>query len=226
MTKEITKLTNDKAKNLKILKDFYVNDWGGLDSYVKNDKILYEIFKKDHDNKDFIIHARVGMLSEMYSARVDNIPDMVEILKKEKGEHEYKSIHDKYCGSKNGNKDLKSFISKYVHWYNEVNNYKAIPIYDSEVREMIFDSFEKTQNGKRTIINVNDKNFTKNSLRTIDSLFEAIDKYIEMHFNDKGTHREKVQIKDLHEEVSIYRLVDKFLWLSSKKKLPNSDKKN
>jgi hypothetical protein len=216
---------------LGFLKHFYVKVWGSYVDYVENDLVLYEIFKKGNDEKDFIIEARIAVLDKMYGTRIKAFRKITEIFKEniKNDKNKFDSIIESLVNQKidNGNTERQfyvqaetSFVSKYFHWYNEVNNSEVSPIYDGNVK-----------NGLKKYV------FGEN-IKDMGTLKESIDKFIgNLELKDDkinseslvGTNRiidwgnfsriENYESKEnncLYNNVSIYRLIDKFLWLTYK----------
>jgi len=218
---------------LGFLKHFYVKVWGSYVDYVENDLVLYEIFKKGNDEKDFIIEARVAVLDKMYGTQIKAIRKIINTFKSDIENKDFDSIINVLSNQKNEQKENNcttemqfsvrketSFVSKYFHWYNEVNDGDASPIYDGNVK-----------NGLKKYV------FGEN-IKDMGTLKESIDKFIgNLELKDDkinseslvGTNRiidwgnfsriENYESKEnncLYNNVSIYRLIDKFLWLTYK----------
>lgn len=236
------------------LKDFYVKVWGEYVSYYENDKKLYKIFNKDHDGKDFIIEARVGLLNSMYGTRIEEIVEIVGIIRKAHGKEglnsegftqkcldsairEVRKVKEKSKKEKTSTKirEERSFFSKYFHWYNEVNDFPALPIYDKNVRVgALFYQFgnnkeclkkwpeiskgEKEEGKNKSIDYYGSENVRKKL--TYEKLCKLIERFISKIGIDlcgSGLAKHRVFICDCERKVSIYRLVDKFLWLTYKR---------
>ena len=222
---EIKKIQNYKSDEgfgvgaLGFLKHFYVKVWGSYVDYVENDLVLYEIFKKENDDEKFIIEARIAVLDKMYGTRIKAFRKITEIFKKniKNEENNFDSIIESLVNQKidNGNTERQfyvqaetSFVSKYFHWYNEVNNGDASPIYDGNVKN----GLEKYGFGE--------------NIKDMGTLKESINEFIgnmglegATRINIKNKKIENFQNKEhdcLYENISIYRLVDKFLWLTYK----------
>ena len=215
---------------LGFLKHFYVKVWCSYADYVENDLVLYEIFKKGNDEKDFIIEARVAVLDKMYGTRIKAFRKIVETFKEKNKENNFDSIIESLVNQKiyNGDKERQfyvqietSFVSKYFHWYNEVNDYgNASPIYDGNVKN----GLEKYVFGE----NIKDMGTLKESNDKFIGNLELKDDKINSEslvganrINDWGNFSriENYESKEnncLYNNVSIYRLVDKFLWLTYK----------
>ena len=74
---------------------------------------------------------------------------------------EYDCVFEKY--TTNENNKLQSFISKYCHWYNEVNNFQATPIIDKHIKSALKC---KTYDDVKKNINLINKNLKlENDLR-------------------------------------------------------------
>ena len=220
---EIKEYKNDFGVGaLGFLKHFYVEVWGSYADYVENDLVLYEIFKKGNDEKDFIIEARVAVLDKMYGTRIKAFRKITEIFKEnikndKNNKNNFDSIIESLVNQKidNGNTERQfyvqaetSFVSKYFHWYNEVNNSEVSPIYDGNVK-----------NGLKKYV------FGEN-IKDMGTLKESINEFIgNMGLegttrinikNKKITNFQEEELDCLYENISIYRLVDKFLWLTYK----------
>jgi hypothetical protein len=198
--------------NLNFLIEFYEKVWFEYASHKKNDEMLYELFNKKNGNEDFMLCARIYTLSGMYSARVYNVHDMLEAIRCAHAKQElYNSdILENYC-KKEGNHKLISFISKYCHWYNEVNNIgQATPIYDGNVRDAL-KHYKCETNGK---------------IKDYEGLKDGVDEFIKEVVKESSDTVISLPIGGLHTQLSIYRLVDKFLWLSYKVKEPSKNDSN
>lgn len=238
---EIEKIQNYKSEKdfgvgaLGFLKHFYVKVWGSYVDYVENDLVLYEIFKKENDDEKFIIEARIAVLDKMYGTRIKAFRKITEIFKEnikndKNNKNNFDSIIESLVNQKiyNGDKERQfyvqietSFVSKYFHWYNEVNDYgNASPIYDGNVKN----GLEKYVFGK----NIKDMGDLKESIDKFIVNLELKDDKINSEslvganrINDWGNFSriENYESKEnncLYNNVSIYRLVDKFLWLTYK----------
>ncbi len=185
-------------KNLDILISFYNNVWGGYAEYVDYDKALYCMFKKDNEG-NFSKMAKVVVLNKMYSAGMKDV--QLESFVKDFDWVISGRQYKKYGGDYKSNQ-LLSLESKLCHWNNEVNDKsKTSPIYDNNVRVVIshYTGVSKSSmNG----------NF-KDTKKAVD---DFITKYLGGDIKDPIT----VTVEGLPSEISIYRLVDKFLWLSYK----------
>jgi hypothetical protein len=192
-------LTENKEQNLEILKEFYQKDWGGKRN-TDNDKLLYEVFK----NKD--INERCIELNAKYSTRIGvkngNIKKIAEIISTETDinpDQLLKKLKEEKLPN------YKSFISKYCHWYYEVyQNEKHYPIFDTYVRYgLIY------------------YGIVYHYIDDFSPLHNSIDHFISTYLPNKGSDR--VELKtSLHHKISVYRLVDKFLWLQYKQSINNA----
>ena len=205
---------------LGFLKHFYFKVWGSYADYVENDLVLYEIFKKGNDEKDFIIEARIAVLDKMYGTRIKAFRKITEIFKEKNIKNEknyFDSIIKSLVNQKIDNGDTErqfyvqvetSFVSKYFHWYNEVNNGDASPIYDGNVKN----GLEKYGFGE----NIKDMGTLKESINEfIGNMGLEGTTRINIK-NKKITNFQEEELDCLYENISIYRLVDKFLWLTYK----------
>ncbi len=196
MNKKTTYVSKDKI-NRDFLIGFYKEVWLKFEHYVNNDKVLYELFKKDHDDKEFILHARICALSSMYAAAIDNIPHMLETIKNCNNKLVHDEILTRYADD-GKNYNLISFISKYCHWYNEVNHVEeSTPIYDVNVRNAL-------------------KHYGCEKIKNYEGLKDGTKKFIQEIGGVSFNTIIPLSIDGLHTELSIYRIVDKFLWLSYK----------
>ena len=237
---EIEKIQNYKSEKdfgvgaLGFLKHFYVKVWGSYVDYVENDLVLYEIFKKENDDEKFIIEARIAVLDKMHGTRIKAFRKITEIFKEnikndKNNKNNFDSIIESLVNQKidNGNTERQfyvqaetSFVSKYFHWYNEVNNSEVSPIYDGNVKN----GLEKYVFGE----NIKDMGTLKESNDKFIGNLELKDDKINSEslvganrINDWGNFSriENYESKEnncLYNNVSIYRLVDKFLWLTYK----------
>ena len=208
----------DKAGNFKKLINFYTNIWAGAKEgkYLKNDIELYELFKKDDEIE------KCKNLNQLYFAGIPKEKDdktlkkIVEnIINPEinnlSPENLLKALNE--YNIKNDDKEklslYQSFISKYCHWHHEVNISKNhFPIFDKNVKySLVY------------------YQMTGAEIKKYEHLKYFVDKFIEEYLSEKlvGVNRIELKLKIkieknnvpelLHEEISIYRLVDKFLWL-------------
>jgi len=191
--------------NIVSLKKFYCEVWCKLDKITDSDKILYKIFNSELDKNPHINLTRIATLSKLYYAPVDNISDMIEVINECMEEHECNNKNCKkileydcviYKYTSKGNNKLQSFISKYCHWYNEVNNRQATPIIDKYIKSALHCKNYNDVNDKINSIIANLK--TQNNQR-ID-----LDNCISLGDNI------------LYQNISIYRLIDKYLWTYQK----------
>jgi hypothetical protein len=194
-------LPHDKI-NLDDLITFYNNVWGEYKEYVENDKSLYFIFDKKNEHI-FSKRVKVLTLNKMYSAGLDDIQ-----INNFCNKFEWDITCEKYQKNGDNGKAKKqiSIESKLCHWNSEVNNLEnAVPIYDRNVRKAL--SYYKIKAEKNTV------DFLK--------IKSQIDTFISKFLGKKETV--KVNVDGLPPQISIYRLVDKFLWLSYKMRY-NEDK--
>jgi len=236
---EIEKIQNYKSEEgfgngaLGFLRHFYVKVWGSYADYVENDLVLYEIFKKGSDNEKFIIEARIAVLDKMYGTQIKAIRKIINTFKNDKNNKNFDLIinalneQKKKQNENNCNTEMQflvrkeiSFVSKYFHWYNEVNSGDASPIYDGNVREglKIYCEDENINNMERLKGRIDvfigelelkiDKN-NPNKLNGTDRINNRVDFPKIKNFKNE-------EHNCLYENISIYRLVDKFLWLTYK----------
>ena len=185
---------NNNDKNLEILKNFYSDVFQKYEEYLENDNALYFIFNPKNNNF-FSDNVKGFILNEMYSAMVKS-KDLFQVINAATNKkNDYDSNNNRY----------PSFRSKFEHWKNEVNTTnEASPINDSHVRNML---------NKYGIEKI--KYISSNYSDSQKILKEAVDKFIKKFLNKEGTNR--IELKtDFHDSISIYRLVDKFLWLQGK----------
>ncbi len=202
--------------NLEILRKFYIDVWAKYTPYVENDRALYFIFNHKND-AIFSNRVRGFILNEMYSAFVHDthlnevINDYCNFHTSEDVNKEILNLKEQVKLNKSKNEKIEidrnypSFLSKFSHWRFEANQLwkDACPIYDNHVRKALKcgNSYENVKAGI--------EKFIKEKLK-INNLSEPI----------------TLKIDGLHEEISIYRLVDKFLWLSGKIMKYQKDKEN
>ena len=229
---------NDKEGNFKKLINFYTNIWAGakdgkkkkliikscdyssdsqcgkleikdlqLKKYLENDKELYGLFKKNNKKEK----EKCQKLNQFYFAGIKNTKHLeiiIEIIR----DLPDKEICPQGLLLKIKEKKLslyQSFISKYCHWHHEVNISKNhFPIFDNNVKySLVYYQMTGTE------------------IKKYKHLKYFVDKFIEEYLPEKlvGVDRIKLKLEikiektvdpnSLHEEISIYRLVDKFLWL-------------
>ncbi len=238
--------------SLAFLKDFYTKVWGVFDEYVENDVMLYNLFNENKDEKDLAIKARVGILNSMYSTQINKIGKIIEIITEEDNKYSVESIQNALNKIKDLNKregkkinEVRSFFSKYFHWYNEVNYLEnALPIYDLNVLVGAF-IYKEILKPDIKVFNFKRKNFKNifgiggfvnndkaldlkyvgnNCKKKIDYL-KLKEKYLDLIIKSLKIENKIINLEDptkdsqkncLYENISIYRLVDKFLWLTYK----------
>lgn len=141
--------------------------------------------------------------------------------------------------------EVQSFFSKYFHWYNEVNYLEnALPIYDLNVLVGAF-IYKEILKPDIKVFNFKRKNFKNifgiggfvnndkaldlkyvgnNCKKKIDYL-KLKEKYLDLIIKSLKIENKIINLEDptkdsqkncLYENISIYRLVDKFLWLTYK----------
>ena len=196
----------NKQNNLKILINFYNNVWCKLDHYYENDKLLYSLFSSNN----YSPRLKALLLNKLYSAGMRDIQlinfadqiESVDLLKIEA--NQYTGLYND--GSVFSSK-LTSLESKYLHWKNEVSDSQFSPIFDSNVKNEL-------------------KKYQKNSIITFSDLKKSIDHFIREYLSINDPENQSIELNcELHNKISIYRLVDKFLWLSNKIRIIG-DKKN
>lgn len=210
--------------SLNFLKKFYKEVWAKSSSYGENDKKLYEIFKKEHDEKEFIIETRVLLLDYMYGTQIKSVLEIIDIIRDKKPSEGFKSdsvnnMLNEVKIKKQTNPKIRyetSFFTKYCHWYNEVNNKEPMPIYDKNVRVGL-----SIYNGTKDFECAR-KESSKIKYDS-DSFGKEIKKFMENLDLLKLLQNGKIDLGDgFPKQVSVYRLVDKFLWLMYKIKI-NAD---
>lgn len=243
--------------SLAFLKDFYTNVWGAFDEYVENDVMLYNLFNENKDENDLAIKARVGILNSMYSTQINKIGKIIEIITEEDNKYSVESIQNALNKIKDLNKregkkinEVRSFFSKYFHWYNEVNyQNNALPIYDLNVlvgafiyKEILQPDIKDFNFKRKDFTRIDFKNIFKikgsvnndkalnlkyvgnNCKKKIDYL-TLKDDYLDTIIKSLKIENKIINLEDptkdsqkncLYENISIYRLVDKFLWLTYK----------
>jgi len=123
-----------------------------------------------------------------------------------------------YTGLKNNGSSryshLISLESKFLHWSSEVSYQESLPIYDNNVKN------ELKIAKKHYFKNYNNNLFDDKVFSKIPNEFEKFNLkiicYIKNYLLQDPDVRIPLKIDRLHNEVSIYRLVDKFLWLNNK----------
>ena len=195
---EIIKLKKNNSKeNLTILKDFYVNVWAKFERYRENDVFLYVLFK----NKKVSERIKIEILNKFYSAGMKDV--QIYSFIENKKNLKLNTIGDFEYEYKNHKKTkLISLESKYLHWKDEVNGSKnSYPIYDSKVRNEL-------------------KLYSLQSKLNYSDLKAKIDEFIKTYLgNEVRSFVDINEIDGLPKSISIYRLVDKFLWLNNKFRL-------
>jgi len=266
--KKYTVEAQNKNGALDFLKDFYVNVWGIYQEYTENDVILYNLFDKQYDGNELIIEARVGLLDSMYSTNINNISQIIEIIRSISCNinNGYSAkcvncsidlIQNKKSNNKNSIKtnESVSFFSKYFHWYNEVNKFDPIPIYDLNVRIglIIYNFFDSSNESFQCFMKncfnhnfnryIDEEKLERNTMRlkesnneedlklgylksetikkrmNYDNVGKLLDGLIKKLDIDKETKRIDITAnlnQKLTTNISIYRLVDKYLWLTYK----------
>ena len=195
---EIIKLKKNNSKeNLTILKDFYVNVWAKFERYRENDVFLYVLFK----NKKVSERIKIEILNKFYSAGMKDV--QIYSFIENKKNLKLNTIGDfEYEYKKHKKTKLISLESKYLHWKDEVNGSKnSYPIYDSKVRNEL-------------------KLYSLQSKLNYSDLKAKIDEFIKTYLgNEVRSFVDINEIDGLPKSISIYRLVDKFLWLNNKFRL-------
>jgi hypothetical protein len=220
---------NDKEGNFKKLINFYTNIWAVAEDgkYLKNDKKLYELFKKDNKYKE---EVKCENLNKFYSAGIKkkrHLQNIIEIIN---------LSEEKICpqGLLLEIKEKKlslyqSFISKYCHWHHEVNKSENhFPIFDKNVKyslvyyQMTVTEIKKYERLKYFVDKFIEEYLPK-EYKSLDDEYKIKNRNESRHEKLVGVDRIKLKLEikigendvpnSLHEEISIYRLVDKFLWL-------------
>jgi hypothetical protein len=187
-----------------------------LKKYLENDKNLYESFKKDNEIK------KCQKLNQLYFAGIPKkkngktlniiVENIIKPNIKNLSPENLLNDLNEHNNNKTGSEKLslyQSFISKYCHWHHEVN-----------ISENHFPIFDK--NVKYSLVYYQ---MTGAEIKKYEHLKYFVDKFIEEYLPKKLTGANRIELKLeikieknnvpelLHEEISIYRLVDKFLWL-------------
>ena len=213
----------NKKGSIAFLTNFYTEVWAKYTSYSENDKKLYEIFSKEYD-KDFMVDARVCLLNWMYGTRINSTRNIIKIIKKFENSFDSDSVNKMLLEvdgvKKEGDEHIRnetSFFSKYCHWYNEVNNKTPLPIYDQNVRVglLIYEGYDDSDKIKKRSFK------EKQNINYVDGpegFLERMNLFITKQLELKEVNcRVTINLSDgLKTEVSIHRLVDKFLWLMYK----------
>lgn len=219
---------NDKEGNFKKLINFYTNIWAGAKEgkYLENDKELYELFKKNNEIK------KCKDLNQLYFAGIkkkEHLKIIIEIIKKLSDEEI--CPQELLLEIKKEKLSLyQSFISKYCHWHCEVNESENhFPIFDKNVKyslvyyQMTGAEIKKYEHLKYFV----DKFIEEYLPEKYENLDDKYKKNRDESCHEKLVGADRVKLKleikikiekndathSLHEEISIYRLVDKFLWL-------------
>lgn len=227
----------DKAGNFIKLKNFYTNIWAGAKDgkYLKNDIELYELFK----NNDEI--EKCKNLNQLYFAGIPKEKDdktlkkIVEnIINPEinnlSPENLLKALNE--YNIKNDDKEklslYQSFISKYCHWHHEVNISKNhFPIFDKNVKySLVYYQMTgaeiKNYEHLKYFVDKFIEEYLPDKYENLDDKYKIDDR--DKSRPEKLTGVDRINLKleineeidsknTLHKEISIYRLVDKFLWL-------------
>ncbi len=189
---------DNKEQNLEILKVFYNKVWMSDKRYVDNDRALYFIFKQSNKGI-FSDNVKGFILNEMYSAFVKN-KDLFAVIDSviKKQESKVELFHPETEEITASDNNYPSFRSKFDHWNNEINTNTSTPINDSHVRGKL------EEYGYQRIL-----------YNQYDSLKNTIDTFIKDYLGTTIEGINRIDLKtDFHDTISIYRLVDKFLWLS------------
>lgn len=212
--------TDNASQNLNIIISFYQDVWSKYQTYYYNDIALYEIFRNKNNN--FHDFCKISILNNFYSAGMNNIQiyEFVDNLSK----LDLANVGiTKYCGIKNdGSKycsHLLSLESKFLHWSKELSGDKSVPIYDNNViNELkIAKKLYKINHNNDLFSGLDSHNKTEFSIFIL-KINLYITKYLRL---DNPEDRIPLEIDNLHKKVSIYRLVDKFLWLNNKFRVLN-----
>ena len=195
----------NKHSNLEILIDFYKNVWCEYNHYYENDKLLYSLFSSNN----YSPRLKALILNKLYSAGMKDIQlinfseqiESVDLLKIEA--NQYTGLYND--GSVFSSK-LISLESKYLHWKNEVSDSQFSPIFDSNVKNEL-------------------KKYQKNSIITFTDLKQSIYNFIKEYLSINDPENQRIELKcGLHHAASVYRLVDKYLWLSNKIRMISDNK--
>lgn len=198
----------NKEANLQTLIHFYNSVWGVYEEYVENDKALYFIFD-DKNSAIFSKRAKVIILNTMYSAGMKDVQkdDFVDNFDWTVSGKKYKKNGGDYRSTQ-----LLSLESKLCHWKSEVNNQsKALPIYDNNVKWGL--DYYRQDKLRRDSQNSRNARYQR-----FPALQKAVDEFITKYLGKEGSDviQTQKEVEGLPNAISIYRLVDKFLWLSYK----------
>lgn len=196
----------NKQDNLEILINFYHKVWCKLDYYYENDMLLYSLFS----SKKYSPRLKALILNKLYSAGMKDI-QLINFSEKIENLNTSEIGTNHYLGLGNEDAEFKSKLtsleSKYLHWENEVSGSQFSPIFDSNVKNEL-------------------KKYTKFKIDNFSNLKEAIDHFIREYLSINDPEKQSIELNcELHNRISIYRLVDKFLWLSNKIRIIG-DKRN
>jgi hypothetical protein len=220
----------DKAGNFKKLINFYTNIWADPknDKYLKNDKELYESFKKNDEEK------KCKQLNQFYSAGIKKKRhlEIIQDLLSEKEEIYPQAL---FLKIKEKLPLYKSFISKYCHWHHEVNkSQNHFPIFDKNVKySLVYYQMTgaeiKSYEHLKHLVDKFIEEYLPKEYKDLDDEYKIESRNESRPENPEklvGVNRIKLKLEikieendfpsSLHEEISIYRLVDKFLWLQYK----------
>jgi hypothetical protein len=195
----------NKHSNLEILIDFYKNVWCEYNHYYENDKLLYSLFFSNN----YSPRLKALILNKLYSAGMKDI-QLINFSEQIESVDLLKIEPNQYIGLYNDgslfNSKLTSLESKYLHWKNEVNNSQFSPIFDSNVTNEL----QKYQYKK---------------INEFSDLKINIDCFIKEYLSINDPENQRIELKcGLHDAVSVYRLVDKYLWLSNKIRMIGDNK--
>ena len=132
--------------------------------------------------------------------------------------------------------EVLSFFSKYCHWYNEANGFDGLPIYDKNVAVgVVIYKYFLNENSDKNLTNSKLKKELNIKIKGNDEKLDLDLDYVinkakenldynavnnainELFIPDKKVKRVDIKNNELlYNNISIYRLVDKFLWLSYK----------
>lgn len=198
-----------------------------LKKYLENDKELYGLFKENNKKEK----EKCQKLNQFYFAGIKNTKHLKIIIKIIRDLPD-KEICPQGLLLKIKEKKLslyQSFISKYCHWHHEVNISKNhFPIFDNNVKySLVYYQMTGTEIKKykhlKYFVDKFIEEYLPEKYKDLDDRYKIKDRNESSPEKLVGVDRIKLKLEikiektvdpnSLHEEISIYRLVDKFLWL-------------
>jgi hypothetical protein len=212
-----------------------------LKNYIENDKELYKLFKEDKEEKYNKLNEfysagikKKGHLQNIIEIIKGLEKEIIEGLKKEVCPKNLFDALDKHNNKEDTEKLslYQSFISKYCHWHHEVNkSQNHFPIFDKNVKySLVYYQMTgaeiKSYEHLKHLVDKFIEEYLPKEYKDLDDEYK-IESRNESHPENPeklvGVNRIKLKLEikieendvpnSLHEEISIYRLVDKFLWL-------------